>query len=278
MKPKLYIRQQPRRRTKLLVLTLIAVTRLILLSLSFAIVWLEMVNQLKLVDHFRFGNNLEDGLSIVHVVPRASLIGNAHYEPFLHVGLIKALSLLSPYRDWVLAREDNVGCDIWITRTALNSLTNRERLPIWGTFANLRCRPSDDAMSWRLAVVCYKNLIMELKTGWRGLSVLVYQLYVDSKPRSALCPHFAPHFVSDSSIDASGDERTNGGNQHKQIKHYLPPWHLVVAALAGLSGSWWGWRTLCSEMRENIATVVLLCGVGLWGYAVYGLLFWSFEL
>jgi hypothetical protein len=95
---------------------------------------------------------------------------------------------------------------------------------------------------------------------------------------ASLLLYLPSHFVSDSGVDGSGDERTNGGSQHKPIKHYLPPWHLVVAALAGLLGSWWGWRMLCSETRENIATVVLLCGLSIWGYAVYGFLFWSFEL
>jgi hypothetical protein len=62
----------------------------------------------------------------------------------------------------------------------------------------------------------------------------------------------------------------------KKMK-YHPPWHLMLAAFVGIFGVVWSWWNLRNERREALAATVLFAGMCLWGYAVYGLLLWSFQ-
>ena len=95
---------------------------------------------------------------------------------------------------------------------------------------------------------------------------------------ATLCLHLTPHLVGDSGIYRSSDDGPNGGKEHKPIKDYLPPWRFTMAALAGALSSLWGWWNLRRECRENLATIVFLSGLGLWGYSVYIFLFWILAL
>jgi hypothetical protein len=87
-----------------------------------------------------------------------------------------------------------------------------------------------------------------------------------------------PLMIGDTSIDAGSEESSASETDQKHFKHYLPPWNLVMAALAGIFGISWGWWNLRMERRENISTVIFFAGFFIWGYAVCGLLWWSFEL
>lgn len=64
-----------------------------------------------------------------------------------------------------------------------------------------------------------------------------------------------------------------------EVKHPLPEWRFMMAAFAGLFGSGWGWWQLQRNERENWwILLIFLGGLGVWGYAVFGLLNWSFAL
>jgi len=65
--------------------------------------------------------------------------------------------------------------------------------------------------------------------------------------------------------------------KHEPFKNYLPPGRFVMAAFIGFSGIGWGWWNLRNERRENLSTIVFVVGLCIWGYAVNGLIWWSFK-
>ena len=79
-------------------------------------------------------------------------------------------------------------------------------------------------------------------------------------------------------IDTSSYSSDDGSDKGANFKRYLPPWNLMMAALAGFSGIGWGWCNLRNERRENPASVAFIFGILVWAYGVYGLFWWSFEL
>jgi CHASE2 domain-containing sensor protein len=79
------------------------------------------------------------------------------------------------------------------------------------------------------------------------------------------------HHVSDADIASQSKETEN-------IQQNFPPWHFVVAALAGFVGTFVGWWNLRDGRRGPVSTFIFLCGLALWGYAVFGALGWSGTL
>jgi hypothetical protein len=79
------------------------------------------------------------------------------------------------------------------------------------------------------------------------------------------------------SVVNGGSSSASGGHERKNIEQYFPPGYLVMAALTGLFGIGIGWWNLRCERYEIVSTFIFLSGLGLWGYAVFGLLDWSFK-
>ena len=86
-----------------------------------------------------------------------------------------------------------------------------------------------------------------------------------------------PYIVSVASIDAKNNESKDAKQQSSTVKKYLPPWSLVMTALAGGFGVLWSLWSLSCDRRMLIATIVFFGGIALWAYAWIGLLTWSFN-
>ena len=84
--------------------------------------------------------------------------------------------------------------------------------------------------------------------------------------------------MGDASINTGSNTRARSSDKRSNLNNFLPPWRLLMAALVGIFAISWGWCELRSERRENLATVVFFVGLCLWGFAFYGLLWWSFSL
>ena len=86
------------------------------------------------------------------------------------------------------------------------------------------------------------------------------------------------HVVSDAGIYDSRQEGSGCHNKHAYIKKRFPPWNLALAAFVGAMIILWDWWTLVRQRCEKLFTIVLVSILGMWGYAVYGLLGWDYKL
>ncbi|MCU1241496.1 MAG: hypothetical protein JWO71_2222 [Candidatus Acidoferrum typicum] len=170
----------------------------------------------------------------------------------------------------------------WNKDRSVESCFPAFRSEIWrSTFRHhLDCCETIQMFSFRLPEV--------VEHYWDGNRAVKRNNWVDSYgyPRSVIEPlslsgnlilynHLSMLLARNVSIVSGSPERASRSSQHHPIKNYFPPWHLMVAAFTGLCCSWWGWRTLCAERRENAATFVFLSGLCVWVYSVYGFLQWS---
>ncbi len=121
---------------------------------------------------------------------------------------------------------------------------------------------------------------LKTESGNEGIVANRFDIY-DINPWSfrqlSLCLHLHPHFMGNAGINSSRNEGAGGGQEHSNLKRYLPPWRFVVAALASVFGISFVWWNLRRERRKFISIIILVIGFFFWGYAVSGLLLWGFQ-
>jgi len=64
---------------------------------------------------------------------------------------------------------------------------------------------------------------------------------------------YLPLTMRDAGVNTGKYSGSQRSKESKPLEHRLPPWHLVMAAFAGLLGGGWGWWNLTLEERENLA-------------------------
>lgn len=77
--------------------------------------------------------------------------------------------------------------------------------------------------------------------------------------------------IGESRID---DDRRQGSD----IQMDFPKRRFMMAALTGFLCMFWGWLNLRRETRESVEVLVLIIGICLWAYAVFGFVHWRFQL